>query len=49
MTLPGLVYSMSLVERVLGWKKFVGLYLLNCVASAATTTFWHRKMGFVQS
>ena len=44
--LPGLIYSGLLVERVCGPGALMLAYLLNCGVSAATTTAYHRQIGF---
>ena len=44
--LPGLLYAGYLIERKFGSKVLMGAYLLNCTASALTTTVVHRKIGY---
>ena len=44
--LPGLVYAGYLIERKFGSKVLMGAYLLNCGASALSTAYVHRKIGY---
>jgi len=45
-SLPGLAYSSFLVERYLGARTLLLSYFANCLASAATTVYVHRQIGF---
>ena len=45
-SLPGLLYSSTLIERYLGYRVLIGSYIANCLVSAATTVYVHRQIGF---